>query len=232
MAYEGQTNLSSLHFLLEFPLLAYQSTCPYIQVEVKTSVDKCGVWAWNLMWLMLPAKAAQGSKHNMHLFSGMLEVQSHSMAEPVMREGEKTRPHDSKENWCRGILLTPQWRSGFTSLAADLHCCWKVQFQPLSGHIFSPSLYVVAVLLRQHRQLKQLADLAEKIPFLWLLFPTGLSELLWVTAWPHKHQYYHKGVNGDVRGGVKQNHSFWKSTFSNWLKIVVKPHSWIWTWRR
>ena len=68
VAYEGQTNFSDPHLLLQFPLLAHQSKCPYIQVEVKTSVDKCGVWAWNLGWsnshevlvrLVLPAKRVQ-----------------------------------------------------------------------------------------------------------------------------------------------------------------------------
>lgn len=180
---------------------------------MKTSVDKCGVSAWNLswsnshkvlVWLTLPAKAAQGFKRNMHLFSVMLQVQSHSTAEPIMKKGEKKRPHRNKQNWCRGILLTPWWRTGFPSLVADLHCCWKVQFQSLPGHVFSPSLCVGAVQLHQHRQLKQLADQLRKYLFLWLFFPAGLSELLWVTGWPHEHQYYKKEGNGDTHQGEKE----------------------------
>lgn len=240
MAYEGQTNFSGLHFLVEFHLLAHQSTCPYKQVEVKSTVDKRGACTWNLswsnshkvlVWRMLPAKAGEGSKYNVHLLA-VLQIQSHSVAEPIMKEGEKKRPHDSKGNWCRGILLSPQWRSSFTSLVAELPCCWKVQFQSLPSHVFSPSLCVGAVMLCQHRQLQQLADPAENIPFLWLFLPAGSSELLWVTARPHKRQYYHKGVNGDTHQGKKENHSLCKSIFPSWQKIVVKPHSWIWTQRR
>lgn len=67
--------------------------------------------------------------------------------------------------------------------------------------------------------------------FVIVFFPAGLGELLWVTSQPYKRWHYHNGVNGDTRWG-KENHSFWKSTFSNWLKIVVKPHSWVWTQHR
>lgn len=148
----------------------------------------------------------------------------------LWRREEKKRPHDNKKNRSRGILPTPLWRSGFAPLVADLHRCWKVQFHMcMATSLHLPFMLGLCCFIRQ---LNQLADLAEKTPLLQLLPPAGLGEVLWVTAWPHKRQCYHKGVSSDARQGERENRSFWKSTFSNWLKIFVQPRSWIWTRHR